>query len=136
MAQQKVNVKQIVEDIESLSVSELIELQKMFQEKWNISDNDLAGSVAAPQVQASEVEEEEATYNLVASGMKDPTKKIKCTIFLKNTFKLDMQKCKEILENLGNKPVIQPNVSKEDAEKFIKEASSDDIQLILERVKV
>lgn len=138
MASVKPSLEDIYKIIESLNVKELIELQRVFQEKWNISDNEIAGVSAQSTGSIPtivEVEEEEATYNLVASAMKDPAKKIKCTIFLKNTFKLEMQKCKEILETLPNKPVIQQNISKEDAAKYIQEAAAEEIQLVLERVK-
>jgi ribosomal protein L7/L12 len=134
MAQQN-NVSKVLELIKFLTVEEFLELQELLKKEWNISDSELVASVAAPQSAEAAVEEDEANYNLVVKEMKDPTKKIKCTIFLKNTFKLDMQKCKEVLENIASKPVVVPNVSKEDAEKFISEAKADDIQLILERVK-
>jgi ribosomal protein L7/L12 len=131
----KDTVQEILELIEGLNIKELIGLQQKLQESWGIRAEDLQTTSAAPVAQEADAGEDEAVYNLVATAMKDPTKKIKCTIFLKNTFKLDMQKCKEVLENIASKPVVYPNISKEDAEKFIKDAAVDDIQLVLERVK-
>ena len=136
MSQHKERIQDIINGLQKLEIGDLIELQKDLQHLWNIPDDALTSVAATAAPQAGEAEsEEEATYNLIVKEMKDPSKKIKCTIFLKNTFKLDMQKCKEVLENIANKPVVQPNISKEDADKFIAAAKDDDIQLVLERVK-
>jgi ribosomal protein L7/L12 len=135
MSKMKVSVTQIVEDIESLSLVELMELQSTLQGRWKVSEDQLGGASAAQQAPSVVEDEGEISYNLIATGMKDPGKKIRCTIFLKNDLQVPMQRCREILESLNSKPVVELNIEKERADRLIKQAAAEEIGLVLERVK-
>ena len=100
--------KEIVETIEKLSVMELNELVKVFEEKFGVS----ATAVAAGPVAGGEAAEEKSDFDVELTSIGDS--KIGVIKAVKTALGLGLGDAKTMVE--GAPVVIKAGVSKEDAE--------------------
>lgn len=114
----KLTVEQIVEAIENLTVIELSELVKALEQKFGVSAvvPVSASAVSAPTAQATPVEEEKSTFDVVLVDAGD--KKIQVLKVVRELTGLGLAEAKALLESLP-KP-IKGGVSKQEANEIKK----------------
>ncbi len=112
-------VDEIIGQINQLSVLDLVDLTKQLQEKWGVTAAAPAMMGAMPVGPATTtvapVEEEVPTeFNVMLTGVADPTKKINVIKVVRELTSLGLKEAKELVES-APKP-IKENTSKEDAD--------------------
>jgi len=110
------SVNEIITQIEQLSVLDLVQLTKTLQEKWGVS---AASAVAAGPATSTGpatvavVEEAPTEFNVILSGLADPTKKINVIKIVRELTNLGLKEAKDLVE-AAPKP-IKEGVSKEES---------------------
>src|SRR3989344_2389014 len=100
--------KKIVEEIEAMSVLELNELVKVFEEKFGVS----ATAVAGPAAAAGPVEEEKSTANV---ELTDPgANKIAIIKVVKEVLGLGLKEAKDLVDAAPS--MLKADMKKEEAE--------------------
>jgi len=109
--------KQIIDSISKMNLVELKDFISDLCEVLGISQDQLtAAPVASGNNSSAQEAEEESSrkYNLTLTSF-DSANKVKCVIFLKNTFSLDLAKCNDIIASLAKgSVVIRENINKDD----------------------
>ncbi|MGH9028710.1 MAG: 50S ribosomal protein L7/L12 [Acidimicrobiales bacterium] len=115
MADKTLTKDQILDGIASLSVLELSELLKEFEEKFGVSAAAPAVVAAAPAGggEAASAEEEQTEFDVILTGAGD--KKIQVIKEVRALTSLGLKEAKDLVDS-APKPVLE-HVSKEDAEK-------------------
>ena len=113
------NVDTIIAEIEKLSVLDLVQLTKTLQDKWGVTAAAAMPMMAMPMgaaagAAAPVVEEELPTeFNVILTGVADPTKKIQVIKVVRELTSLGLKEAKDVVE--GAPKPIKENTSKEDA---------------------
>lgn len=107
--------EEILTAISDMTVMQVSELVKAFEEKFGVSAAVPVAAAAAPAGEAADAEEEQSEFTVVLKGM-DDGKKIPIIKEVRAITGLGLKEAKELVE-AGGKPVKE-GVSKEDAEKL------------------
>jgi len=107
--------EEILTAISDMTVMQVSELVKAFEEKFDVSAAVPVAAAAAPAGEAADAEEEQSEFTVVLKGM-DDGKKIPIIKEVRAITGLGLKEAKELVE-AGGKPVKE-GVSKEDAEKL------------------
>ena len=112
-------VDDIIAEIEKLSVLDLVKLSKALQDKWGVSAAPVAvaagpavgggGGAAEPAAPV----EEQTEFNVILTGVADPTKKINVIKVVREITALGLKEAKDLVES-APKP-IKEGVSKDEA---------------------
>jgi large subunit ribosomal protein L7/L12 len=112
-------VDDLIAEIEKLSVLDLVKLSKALQDKWGVSAAPVAvaagpavgggGGAAEPAAPV----EEQTEFNVILTGVADPTKKINVIKVVREITQLGLKEAKELVDG-APKPVKEA-VSKEEA---------------------
>lgn len=107
--------EEILDSISQMTVLELSELLKEFEERFEVTAAAPAAvAVAAPAADAgADAEEAQSTFNVVLAGIGD--KKIQVIKEVRSLTSLGLKEAKELVDN-APKPVLE-GLAKEDAEK-------------------
>jgi large subunit ribosomal protein L7/L12 len=111
-------VDDIIAEIEKLSVLDLVKLSKALQDKWGVSAAPVAvaavpgagGGTAAEPVAPVE---EQTEFNVILTGVADPTKKINVIKVVREITQLGLKEAKDLVDS-APKPVKEA-VTKEEA---------------------
>lgn len=112
-------VDDIIAEIEKLSVLDMVKLTKALQEKWGVSAAPVAvaaGPVAAGGGAAAEPAapvEEQTEFNVVLTGVADPTKKINVIKVVREITQLGLKEAKDLVD--GAPQNVKEAVAKEEA---------------------
>jgi large subunit ribosomal protein L7/L12 len=112
------SVNEIIAQIEQLSVLDLVELTKTLQDKWGVSAAAAMPMMAmpaagAPAGGAPAAVEEPTEFNVILTGLADPTKKIGVIKVVRELTNLGLKEAKDLVE--GAPQPIKEGTSKEDA---------------------
>ena len=115
----KTTKKDVIEFISNMTVLELSELVKEFEERFGVSAaTPIAVSAATAPETAEQVEEEEKTeFDVVLTGIGD--KKIQVIKVVRSVTNLGLKEAKELVDNVPSK--VREGVSKEDADNIKKQ---------------
>jgi large subunit ribosomal protein L7/L12 len=115
----KITKKDVIEFISNMTVLELSELVKEFEEKFGVSAaTPVAVSAATDSEKAEQVEEEEKTeFDVMLTGVGD--KKIQVIKVVRSVTNLGLKEAKELVDNVPSK--VKEGVSKEDADNIKKQ---------------
>jgi large subunit ribosomal protein L7/L12 len=105
--------EEILDSIASMSVLELSELLKDFEEKFGVTAAAPAAAAAAPGAPAAEVVEEQDEFDVILTAAGD--KKIQVIKEVRALTNLGLKDAKDLVDG-APKPILE-KVSKEDAEK-------------------
>ena len=110
-------VDDLIAEIEKLSVLDLVKLSKALQDKWGVSAAPVAVA-AGPAVAGGAAEpaapvEEQTEFNVILTGVADPTKKINVIKVVREITQLGLKEAKDLVDT-APKPVKEA-VSKEEA---------------------
>lgn len=110
-------VDDLIAEIEKLSVLDLVKLSKALQDKWGVSAAPVAVA-AGPAAGAAVAEpaapvEEQTEFNVILTGVADPTKKINVIKVVREITQLGLKEAKDLVDT-APKPVKEA-VSKEEA---------------------
>ena len=112
----KVNVEELVESLDSLTVLELNELVKALQEKYGVSAVAPMAAVVAPggasAAEAAPAEEEKSTFDVILSATGD--KKIQVIKVVREVTSLGLKEAKDLVESAPQS--LKTGVSKEEAQ--------------------
>ena len=110
-------VDELIAEIEKLSVLDLVKITKALQEKWGVSAAPVAvaaGPVAGgPPVEAAPPVEEQTEFNVILTGVGDPTKKIGVIKAVRELTQLGLKEAKDVVD--GAPKPVKEGVSKEEA---------------------
>ncbi len=104
--------KKIVEEIEKMSVMELNELVKVFEEKFGVSAQAVAAAPAAGGADAGDEAQDSFTVELTAAG----EQKIAVIKAVKGLLGLGLKEAKDMVD--GAPSVMKESVKKEEAEEI------------------
>jgi large subunit ribosomal protein L7/L12 len=115
----KITKKDVIEFISNMTVLELSELVKEFEEKFGVSAaTPVAVSAATDSEKAEQVEEAEKTeFDVMLTGVGD--KKIQVIKVVRSVTNLGLKEAKELVDNVPSK--VKEGVSKEDADNIKKQ---------------
>jgi len=115
----KITKKDVIEFISNMTVLELSELVKEFEEKFGVSAaTPVAVPAATDSEKAEQVEEEEKTeFDVMLTGVGD--KKIQVIKVVRSVTNLGLKEAKELVDNVPSK--VKEGVSKEDADNIKKQ---------------
>jgi large subunit ribosomal protein L7/L12 len=115
----KITKKDVIEFISNMTVLELSELVKEFEERFGVSAaTPVPVSAATAPETAEQVEEEEKTeFDVVLTGIGD--KKIQVIKVVRSVTNLGLKEAKEVVDNVPSK--VREGVSKEDADNIKKQ---------------
>ena len=110
-------VDDLIAEIEKLSVLDLVKLSKALQDKWGVSAAPVAvaagpatgGAAAEPAAPV----EEQTEFNVILTGVADPTKKINVIKVVREITQLGLKEAKDLVDG-APKPVKEA-VTKEEA---------------------
>lgn len=106
--------EEILDSISQMTVLELSELLKEFEERFDVTAAAPAAvAVAAPAADAAEDEEAKDSFNVVLAAVGD--KKIQVIKEVRSLTSLGLKEAKELVDN-APKPVLE-GLNKEDADK-------------------
>lgn len=112
-----VTKEEVIDFISNMSVLELSQLVKEFEEKFGVSAAAPVAVAAAPGAAAEAAGEEKTEFNLILEAHGD--KKIDVIKIVKNITGLGLKDAKDLVE--GAPKTVKEALPKEDAEKFKKE---------------
>lgn len=112
-----VSKEEVIDFISNMSVLELSQLVKEFEEKFGVSAAAPVAVAAAPGAGGAAAAEEKTEFNLILESFGD--KKIDVIKVVKNITGLGLKDAKDLVEAAPK--TIKEAVAKEDAEKFKKE---------------
>lgn len=104
---------EIVKQIEKMSVLELSELVKVFEEKFGVSATPMAVASAAAPAEAAQVEEK-TSFNVELTNIGE--QKVAVIKAVKDIAGLGLKDAKDLVDNAPS--VIKENVSKDEAEEM------------------
>jgi large subunit ribosomal protein L7/L12 len=109
----KISQEDVIEFISNMTVLELSELIKVFEEKFGVSAaTPVAVSAFSAPEKVEQVEEAEKTeFNVMLTGVGD--KKIQVIKVVRSVTNLGLKEAKEVVDNVPSK--VKEGVSKEDA---------------------
>lgn len=109
----KISQEDVIEFISNMTVLELSELIKVFEEKFGVSAaTPVAVSASAVPEKGEQVEEAEKTeFNVMLTGVGD--KKIQVIKVVRSVTNLGLKEAKELVDNVPSQ--VKEGVSKEDA---------------------
>jgi large subunit ribosomal protein L7/L12 len=113
-------VDEIIGQIEQLSVLDLVQLTKALQDKWGVSAAAAMPMMAmgampsAGGASAAPVVEEPTEFNVVLSGLADPSKKIGVIKVVRELTNLGLKEAKDLVE--GAPQPVKEGVSKEESQ--------------------
>ena len=109
----KISQEDVIEFISNMTVLELSELIKVFEEKFGVSAaTPVAVSASTAPEKVEQVEEAEKTeFNVMLTGVGD--KKIQVIKVVRSVTNLGLKEAKEVVDNVPSK--VKEGVSKEDA---------------------
>lgn len=107
-------VEEVLEVIKGMTVMELSELVKAFEEEFGVSAAAPVATAAAPAGEAAEEEEEQTEFDVVLTGAGD--KKIQVIKVVREITGLGLKEAKALVDE-APKPVKE-KVSKEEAEEL------------------
>lgn len=115
----KINKKDVIEFVSNMTVLELSELVKEFEERFGVSAaTPVAVSAATAPETAEQVEEEEKTeFDVILTEFGD--KKIQVIKVVRSVTNLGLKEAKELVDNVPSK--VREGVSKEDADNIKKQ---------------
>jgi len=115
----KISKKDVIDFISDMTVLELSELVKEFEEKFGVSAAaPVAVSPATAPEKAEQAEEVEKTeFNVILTGIGD--KKIQVIKVVRSVTNLGLKEAKELVDNVPNK--VKEGISNEDAENIKKQ---------------
>ena len=124
-------VDEILETISSMTVLELSELLKAFEEKFGVTAAPIAAAVAAPALAAdaagAPAEEEKTSFDVLLVEIGE--KKIQVIKEVRSLTNLGLKEAKELVDN-APKPVLQ-GVGREEADK-----AAESLQAVGASIKV
>lgn len=124
-------VDEILETISSMTVLELSELLKAFEEKFGVTAAPIAAAVAAPALAAdaagTPAEEEKTSFDVLLVEIGE--KKIQVIKEVRSLTNLGLKEAKELVDN-APKPVLQ-GVGREEADK-----AAESLQAVGASIKV
>jgi len=106
-------IDQIIEDLSGLTVLEVSELVKKLEEKWGVSAAAPVAVVAAGGA-AAPVAEEKTEFNVILTGVTDPSKKIEVIKEVRAITNLGLKEAKDLVE--GAPKSVKEGVSKQESE--------------------
>ncbi|NLI01278.1 MAG: 50S ribosomal protein L7/L12 [Chthonomonadales bacterium] len=110
------DIQGLIEQLEQLSVLELVELTKAIQDKWGVSAAPVAvaaaGPVAAAAAEAAPAEEEKTSFDVILKAAGD--KKINVIKAVREVVSLGLKEAKDLVE--GAPQPVKQGVNKEEAE--------------------
>jgi len=113
--------KKLVEEIEKMSVLDLVELVKILEKKFGVSATPsvVAPSVAPVAAQTTPAAEEKAVFNIVLNTVGD--KKIEVIKAVRDITGKGLKDSKDLVDAAATGPqVVKENVKKEEAEEIKK----------------
>ena len=115
----KISKKDVIDFISDMTVLELSELVKEFEEKFGVSAAaPVAVSPATSPEKAEQVEEaEKIEFDVILTGIGD--KKIQVIKVVRSVTNLGLKEAKELVDNVPNK--VKEGISNEDAENIKKQ---------------
>ena len=115
----KISQEDVIEFISNMTVLELSELIKVFEEKFGVSAaTPVAVSASTAPEKVEQVEEAEKTeFNVMLTGVGD--KKIQVIKVVRSVTNLGLKEAKELVDSIPNK--VKEGISKEDAENIKKQ---------------
>ncbi len=115
----KISKEDVVEFISNMTVLELSELIKEFEERFGISAATPVAVSGAPAPEKAEqvAEEEKTEFNVMLTGVGD--KKIQVIKVVRSVTNLGLKEAKELVDSAPSK--VKEGVSKEDAENIKKQ---------------
>jgi large subunit ribosomal protein L7/L12 len=115
----KITKKDVIEFISNMTVLELSELVKEFEERFGVSAaTPVPVSAATAPEKAEQVEEAEKTeFDVILTGIGD--KKIQVIKVVRSVTNLGLKEAKEVVDNVPSK--VREGVSKEDADNIKKQ---------------
>jgi large subunit ribosomal protein L7/L12 len=115
----KINKKDVIEFVSNMTVLELSELVKEFEERFGVSAaTPVAVSAAtAPEKDEKAEEEEKTEFDVILTGIGD--KKIQVIKVVRSVTNLGLKEAKEVVDNVPSK--VREGVSKEDADNIKKQ---------------
>lgn len=116
--------KKIVEDIEKMSVMELNELVKVFEDKFGVSATAVA---AGPVVAEGEAEEEKTEFDVELTAAGDS--KIRVIKAVKTVLGLGLKEAKDMVD--GAPSMLKSGMKKDDAEELKKALEEAGAQVTL-----
>jgi large subunit ribosomal protein L7/L12 len=110
-------VEDIIKDLGSLSVLDLVKLTKALQEEWGVSAAPVAMAAAAPAVgggggEAAAAAEEQTTFDVVLTGAGD--KKIQVIKVVREVTSLGLKEAKDLVD--GAPQPVKQGIGKDEAE--------------------
>ncbi|MCX5783004.1 MAG: 50S ribosomal protein L7/L12 [Elusimicrobia bacterium] len=115
----KLNKEEMVDVISNLTVLELSELVKAIEDKFGVKAAPAMGmAVAAPAAGAAPAAEEKTDFNVVLTGISDPTKKINVIKVVRELTGLGLKESKDLVE--GAPKPVKEGVAKAQAEELKK----------------
>ena len=112
MANEK--LEKIIEELEQLTLLEIVELTKMMEEKWGVSAQAVAAVPVAAAGGEQEQKEEKTEFDVVLK--KPGAQKIKVIKVVREITGLGLKDAKALVDSAPSK--IKEGVSKEEAEKI------------------
>jgi len=115
----KISKEDVIEFISNMTVLELSELIKEFEERFGISAATSVALSGAPAPEKAEqvAEEEKTEFNVMLTGVGD--KKIQVIKVVRSVTNLGLKEAKELVDSAPSK--VKEGVSKEDAENIKKQ---------------
>lgn len=115
----KISKEDVIEFISNMTVLELSELIKEFEERFGISAATSVAVSGAPAPEKAEqvAEEEKTEFNVMLTGVGD--KKIQVIKVVRSVTNLGLKEAKELVDSAPSK--VKEGVSKEDAENIKKQ---------------
>ena len=115
----KISKEDVIEFISNMTVLELSELIKEFEERFGISAATSVAMSGAPAPEKAEqvAEEEKTEFNVMLTGVGD--KKIQVIKVVRSVTNLGLKEAKEVVDTAPSK--VKEGVSKEDAENIKKQ---------------
>ncbi len=115
----KISKEDVIEFISNMTVLELSELIKEFEEKFGVSAAAPVASSAAPGPEKGEqvAEEEKTEFDVMLTGVGD--KKIQVIKVVRSVTNLGLKEAKELVDTVPSK--VKEGISKEDAENIKKQ---------------
>ena len=112
-------VEDVLTTIEGMTVLELSELLKAFEEKFDVTAAAPVAAAAAPAA-AADAEDEQTEFDVILTGFGD--KKIAVIKVVRGATALGLKEAKDLVE--GAPKPIKEGISKEDAEKLKEEVEA------------
>ena len=112
-------LKKVIEEIENLSVLDLVELVKILEKKFGVQAAPLVQPVQAAPTSTPAQTEEKSFFNVILTGVGD--KKIEVIKLIRDITGKGLKESKDLVDGVANSPqTVKENVKKEEAEEIKK----------------